>query len=121
MDGHSSRDDIHTVLKDLNSHLEDKVYLTGYNFTLADIPLCYGLHRSIVDLTVQEKEKYLIVSRWFRHIQHCPGIRQHLSSVVFIKNRLYTNSQQKPPAPRPEEGVTHGQWEVCFRPEDDVN
>ena len=46
-----------------------------------------------VDLTVQEKEKYLNVSRWFCHIQHCPGIRQHLSSVVFIKNRLYTNSQ----------------------------
>ncbi|XP_011365373.1 eukaryotic translation elongation factor 1 epsilon-1 [Pteropus vampyrus] len=45
-----------------------------------------------VDLTVQEKEKYLNVSRWFCHIQHYPGIRQHLSSVVFIKNRLYTNS-----------------------------
>ncbi|XP_054448067.1 eukaryotic translation elongation factor 1 epsilon-1 isoform X1 [Pteronotus mesoamericanus] len=45
-----------------------------------------------VDLTVQEKEKYLNVSRWFCHIQHYPGIRQHLSSIVFIKNRLYTNS-----------------------------
>ncbi|XP_005398902.1 PREDICTED: eukaryotic translation elongation factor 1 epsilon-1 isoform X2 [Chinchilla lanigera] len=45
-----------------------------------------------VDLTVQEKEKYLNVSRWFCHIQHYPGIRQHLSSVVFIKNRLYSSS-----------------------------
>ncbi|XP_072670320.1 eukaryotic translation elongation factor 1 epsilon-1 isoform X2 [Canis lupus baileyi] len=45
-----------------------------------------------VDLTVQEKEKYLNVSRWFCHIQHYPGIRQHLSVVVFLKNRLYTNS-----------------------------
>uniref|UniRef100_A0A9L0IT46 Biosis of lysosomal organelles complex 1 subunit 5 n=1 Tax=Equus asinus TaxID=9793 RepID=A0A9L0IT46_EQUAS len=92
VDGHSSKDDIHALLKDLNSYLEDKVYLTGYNFTLADILLYYGLHRFIVDLTVQEKEKYLNVSRWFCHIQHYPGIRQHLSSVVFIKNRLYTNS-----------------------------
>ncbi|EAW55231.1 hCG15559, isoform CRA_e [Homo sapiens] len=92
VDGHSSKNDIHTLLKDLNSYLEDKVYLTGYNFTLADILLYYGLHRFIVDLTVQEKEKYLNVSRWFCHIQHYPGIRQHLSSVVFIKNRLYTNS-----------------------------
>ncbi|NWI58472.1 MCA3 factor, partial [Calyptomena viridis] len=45
-----------------------------------------------VDLTVQEKEKYLNVSRWFNHIQHYPGVRQHLSNVVFIKNRLYTNA-----------------------------
>ncbi|XP_054371589.1 eukaryotic translation elongation factor 1 epsilon-1 isoform X3 [Molothrus aeneus] len=44
------------------------------------------------DLTVQEKEKYLNVSRWFNHIQHYPGVRQHLSDVVFIKNRLYTNA-----------------------------
>uniref|UniRef100_A0A8D1MPT2 GST C-terminal domain-containing protein n=1 Tax=Sus scrofa TaxID=9823 RepID=A0A8D1MPT2_PIG len=47
VDGQSSKDDIHTVLKDLNSYLEDKVYLTGYNFTLADILLYYGLHRFI--------------------------------------------------------------------------
>ncbi|XP_067146941.1 eukaryotic translation elongation factor 1 epsilon-1 isoform X3 [Apteryx mantelli] len=44
------------------------------------------------DLTVQEKEKYLNVSRWFNHIQHYPGVRQHLSNVIFIKNRLYTNA-----------------------------
>ncbi|XP_023600860.1 eukaryotic translation elongation factor 1 epsilon-1 isoform X2 [Myotis lucifugus] len=92
VDGNSNKEDIRILLKDLNSYLEDKVYLTGYNFTLADIVLYYGLHRFIVDLTVQEKEKYLNVSRWFCHIQHYPGIRQHLSSVVFIKNRLYTNS-----------------------------
>ncbi|XP_074127359.1 eukaryotic translation elongation factor 1 epsilon-1 [Sminthopsis crassicaudata] len=90
--GHSSKEDIRTMLKDLNSYLEDKVYLTGNNFTLADILLYYGLHRFIVDLTFQEKEKYLNVSRWFSHIQHYPGIRQHLSNVVFIKNRLYTNT-----------------------------
>uniref|UniRef100_A0A8D1RUU5 Eukaryotic translation elongation factor 1 epsilon 1 n=1 Tax=Sus scrofa TaxID=9823 RepID=A0A8D1RUU5_PIG len=47
VDGQSSKDDIRTVLKDLNSYLEDKVYLTGYNFTLADILLYYGLHRFI--------------------------------------------------------------------------
>ncbi|XP_075410253.1 eukaryotic translation elongation factor 1 epsilon-1 [Tenrec ecaudatus] len=92
VDGHSSKDDIRILLKELNSYLEDKVYLTGYNFTLADILLYYGLHHFIVELTVQEKEKYLNVSRWFGHIQHHPGIKQHLTSVVFIKNRLYTSS-----------------------------
>uniref|UniRef100_A0A8C4XN07 GST C-terminal domain-containing protein n=1 Tax=Falco tinnunculus TaxID=100819 RepID=A0A8C4XN07_FALTI len=77
---------------DLNLHLEDKVYLAGNIFTLADILMYYGLHHVMVDLTVQEKEKYLNVSRWFNHIQHYPGVRQHLSNVVFIKNRLYTNA-----------------------------
>ncbi|XP_001514132.1 eukaryotic translation elongation factor 1 epsilon-1 [Ornithorhynchus anatinus] len=91
IDGHSNIDAIRTTLKDLNAYLEDKVYFTGNNFTLADILLYYGLHRIIVDLTVQEKEKYLNVSRWFCHIQHFPGIRQNLSSVVFIKNRLYSS------------------------------
>ncbi|XP_053760892.1 eukaryotic translation elongation factor 1 epsilon-1 isoform X3 [Panthera pardus] len=47
VDGHCSKDDVRTLLKDLNSYLEDKVYLTGYNFTLADILLYYGLHRFI--------------------------------------------------------------------------
>uniref|UniRef100_A0A452SMN8 Eukaryotic translation elongation factor 1 epsilon-1 n=1 Tax=Ursus americanus TaxID=9643 RepID=A0A452SMN8_URSAM len=92
VDGHFSKDDIHTLLKDLNSYLEDKVYLTGYNFTLADILLYYGLHCFRVDLTVQEKEEYLNVSRWSCHIEHYPGIGRHLSIVVFIKNRLCTNS-----------------------------
>ncbi|XP_029418706.1 eukaryotic translation elongation factor 1 epsilon-1 isoform X1 [Nannospalax galili] len=47
VDGHSSKEEIHPLLKDLNSYLEDKVYLAGYNFTLADILLYYGLHRFI--------------------------------------------------------------------------
>ncbi|XP_061447611.1 eukaryotic translation elongation factor 1 epsilon-1 [Rhineura floridana] len=89
VDKQSSKEDIRIILKDLNSYLEDRVYIAGNNFTLADILLYYGLHQIIADLTVQEKEKYLNVSRWFNHIQHYPGIRQHLPSIVFIKNRLY--------------------------------
>ncbi|XP_014377254.1 eukaryotic translation elongation factor 1 epsilon-1 isoform X2 [Alligator sinensis] len=92
VDGQSNKEDTRIILKDLNSYLEDKVYLAGNNFTLADILMYYGLHHIMVDLTVQEKEKYLNVSRWFNHVQHYPGIRQHLSSIVFIKNRLYTNA-----------------------------
>ncbi|XP_008932748.3 eukaryotic translation elongation factor 1 epsilon-1 [Manacus vitellinus] len=92
VNGGSSKEDTRVILKDLNMHLEDKVYLAGNIFTLADILMYYGLHHIMVDLTVQEKEKYLNVSRWFNHIQHYPGVRQHLSNVVFIKNRLYTNA-----------------------------
>uniref|UniRef100_A0A452I9M7 Eukaryotic translation elongation factor 1 epsilon-1 n=1 Tax=Gopherus agassizii TaxID=38772 RepID=A0A452I9M7_9SAUR len=89
--GHSNEEDIRIILKDLNLYLEDKVYLARNNLTLADILMYYGLHHIIAELTVQEKEKYLNVSRWFNHIQHYPGIRQHLSNIVFMKNRLYTN------------------------------
>ncbi|KGL81179.1 Eukaryotic translation elongation factor 1 epsilon-1, partial [Tinamus guttatus] len=92
VDGCSGKEDTRVILKDLNMYLEDKVYLAGNNFTLADILMYYGLHSIMADLTVQEKEKYLNVSRWFNHIQHCPGVRQHLSNVIFVKNRLYTNA-----------------------------
>ncbi|NXA41596.1 MCA3 factor, partial [Eudromia elegans] len=92
VDGCSGKEDTRIILKDLNMYLEDKVYLAGNNFTLADILMYYGLHPIMADLTVQEKEKYLNVSRWFNHIQHYPSVRQHLSNVIFIKNRLYTNA-----------------------------
>ncbi|XP_036083236.1 eukaryotic translation elongation factor 1 epsilon-1-like [Rousettus aegyptiacus] len=92
VDGHSNKDDIRILLKNLNSHPEDKVSFTEYKFTSADILLYYELHCFIADLKVQEKEKYLTVSHWFCHVRHYPGIRQHLSSVVFMENRLYTSS-----------------------------
>ncbi|KAJ8010577.1 hypothetical protein DPEC_G00076520 [Dallia pectoralis] len=86
------KEDIKTILKDLNSYLEDKVYLAGNQFTLADTLMYYGIHHVIVDLAVQEKEKYVNVTRWFDHVQHYPGIRHHLAPVVILKNRVYTSS-----------------------------
>ncbi|KAG9479275.1 eukaryotic translation elongation factor 1 epsilon-1 isoform X2 [Eleutherodactylus coqui] len=87
----TSKEDVRTTLKDLNCYLEDKVYMAGNKITLADILTYYGLHPIIADLSIQEKENYMNVSRWFSHIQHSPGVRQHLPSVVFIKNRIYSN------------------------------
>ncbi|XP_072267830.1 eukaryotic translation elongation factor 1 epsilon-1 [Pyxicephalus adspersus] len=87
----SSKEDVRNVLKDLNVYLEDKVYMAGKKITLADIIIYYGLHPIMADLTVQEKETCINVSRWFSHIQHYPGVRQHLPSLVFIKNRIYSN------------------------------
>ncbi|XP_072459877.1 eukaryotic translation elongation factor 1 epsilon-1 isoform X2 [Notamacropus eugenii] len=48
IDGHSNKEDIRSILKDLNSYLEDKVYFAGNSFTVADILLYYGLHRFII-------------------------------------------------------------------------
>ncbi|XP_018415845.1 PREDICTED: eukaryotic translation elongation factor 1 epsilon-1 [Nanorana parkeri] len=87
----SSKEDVRNLLKDLNMYLEDKVYMAGNKITLADIIIYYGLHPVIADLSVQEKETCINVSRWFSHIQHFPGVRQHFPSLVFIKNRIYTN------------------------------
>lgn len=87
----SSKEDVRSILKDLNLYLEDKVYMAGKKITLADILIYYGLHPIIADLSVQEKETCINVSRWFSHIQHYRGVRQHLPSLVFIKNRIYTN------------------------------
>ncbi|CAJ0956151.1 unnamed protein product [Ranitomeya imitator] len=87
----TSKEDVRTALKDLNSYLEDKVYMAGNAITVADILTYYGLHPFIADLSIQEKETYINVSRWFSHVQHYPGVRQHLPSLVFIKNRIYTN------------------------------
>ncbi|XP_013797179.1 eukaryotic translation elongation factor 1 epsilon-1 isoform X1 [Apteryx mantelli] len=44
VDGCSSEEDTRIILKDLNAYLEDKVYLAGNSFTLADILMYYGLH-----------------------------------------------------------------------------
>ncbi|KAM6376425.1 eukaryotic translation elongation factor 1 epsilon-1 isoform 3-T3 [Alca torda] len=48
VDGGSSKEDTRIILKDLNVHLEDKVYLAGNIFTLADILMYYGLHHIMV-------------------------------------------------------------------------
>ncbi|KAM9308835.1 eukaryotic translation elongation factor 1 epsilon-1 [Gastrophryne carolinensis] len=91
IDQSSSKDDVRNILKDLNLYLEDKVYMAGNKITLADILIYYGLHPIIAELSIQEKESYINVSRWFCHIQHCPGVRQSFPSLVFIKNRIYSN------------------------------
>ncbi|NXP99195.1 MCA3 factor, partial [Vidua macroura] len=51
VNGGCSKEDTRTVLKDLNMHLEDKVYLAGNIFTLADILMYYGLHHIMVSIT----------------------------------------------------------------------
>uniref|UniRef100_A0A8B9KL03 Eukaryotic translation elongation factor 1 epsilon 1 n=1 Tax=Astyanax mexicanus TaxID=7994 RepID=A0A8B9KL03_ASTMX len=84
-----TKDEVKVILKELNHYLEDKVYLAGNSFTLADVLMYYGIHYIIMELAVQEKEKYLNVTRWFDHIQHYPGVRHHLPPVVVLRNRVY--------------------------------
>ncbi|KAF3703455.1 Eukaryotic translation elongation factor 1 epsilon-1 [Channa argus] len=86
-----TKEDTKTILKDLSLYLRDKVYLAGSQITLADILMYYGIHAIIMDLTIQEKEQHVNVTRWFDHIQHYPGVRHHLPVVVVLRNRIYTS------------------------------
>ncbi|KAM9332151.1 eukaryotic translation elongation factor 1 epsilon-1 [Pholidichthys leucotaenia] len=85
-----TKEDIKIILKDLNLYLQDKVYLAGNQFTIADAFIYYGVHPLIVDLSVQEREQFVNLTRWFDHIQHYPGVRHHLPPVVVLRNRIYT-------------------------------
>ncbi|XP_026869432.2 eukaryotic translation elongation factor 1 epsilon-1 [Electrophorus electricus] len=88
-----SKDEVKVILKELNQYLEDKVYMAGNCFTLADALMYYGIHHIVMELAVEEKERYLNVTRWFDHIQHYPGVRHHLPPVVVLRNRVYPSSQ----------------------------
>ncbi|XP_068160156.1 eukaryotic translation elongation factor 1 epsilon-1 [Antennarius striatus] len=85
------KEDIKTLLKELNLYLQDRVFLAGNQFTLADAFMYFGIHPLIVDLAVQEREQYVNVTRWFDHIQHYPGIQHHLPPVVVLRNRIYSS------------------------------
>lgn len=41
--------------QELNHYLEDKVYIAGNVFTLADILMYYGIHHIVVSLSVGSK------------------------------------------------------------------
>lgn len=85
-----TKEDVKIILKDLNLYLQDKVFLAGPQFTLADAFTYCGIHPLIVELTIQEKEQYVNLTRWFDHIQHHPGLRHHLPTVAVLRNRIYT-------------------------------
>ncbi|KAK2815056.1 hypothetical protein Q7C36_023322 [Tachysurus vachellii] len=90
---HCSKDEVKFILKELNQYLVDKVYLAGNRITLADTLMYYGIHHIIMELAVQQKEKYSNVTRWFDHIQHYPGVCHHLPPVVILRNRVYPSGQ----------------------------
>jgi len=44
------------------------VYLVGCQLTLADIMLYYALHPVMMELSVQEKQQLVNLSRWFNQV-----------------------------------------------------
>jgi eukaryotic translation elongation factor 1 epsilon-1 len=67
----------------LNNHLESRSYLIGQSISLADIVVFYAISEIMKQLSVQEKDCYLNLSRWFDHLQQEDKIRQGGSEVNF--------------------------------------
>ncbi|KAL9980527.1 hypothetical protein ACROYT_G009127 [Oculina patagonica] len=78
------------ALKDLDKFMSRTVYLVGFQLTLADIMLYYALHPVMTELSIQEKEQLVNLSRWFNQVQCYPGVRQYLPEVSFLRNLLYS-------------------------------
>lgn len=54
--------------QDLNKFMCGTVYLVGCQLTLADIMLYYALHPVMMELSVQEREQLVNLSRWFNQV-----------------------------------------------------
>uniref|UniRef100_A0A4W6D1H3 Eukaryotic translation elongation factor 1 epsilon 1 n=1 Tax=Lates calcarifer TaxID=8187 RepID=A0A4W6D1H3_LATCA len=66
-----TKDDMKTVLKDLNIYLQDKAYLAKNQFTLADILMYYGIQPLIVSyLFCHLFHPYLIQFRFLSPYYH---------------------------------------------------
>lgn len=61
---------------ELNSYLESRSYLCGQKMTLADVVVFYAIFDNMLQLTPQDKENYLNLSRWFNHLQQIQEISQ---------------------------------------------
>ena len=58
------------------------VYLVGCQLTLADIMLYYALHPVMMELSVQEKEQLVNLSRWFNQVNNLAFARIYLKTLL---------------------------------------
>lgn len=66
---------------ELNGHLIGSSYLVGQSLSLADLVVFYALSDIMKQLSPQEKEQYLNLSRWYDHLQQQDDIRQGSSFI----------------------------------------
>ncbi|GAB1609140.1 eukaryotic translation elongation factor 1 epsilon-1-like [Argonauta hians] len=84
--------DKYSGLQDLNSYLSDRVFIAGNSTTLADLLLFFVLHQTMSELTFQEKEKFLHLSRWYDNLQYQYNFQESYGKLYFQKNCLYSGS-----------------------------
>ena len=74
--------------QDLNKFMSGTVYLVGCQLTLADIMLFYALHPVMMELSVQEKEQLVNLSRWFNQVNNLT-----ITSIFYLKMFTTTDSR----------------------------
>ncbi|KAJ1524038.1 hypothetical protein ONE63_010578 [Megalurothrips usitatus] len=77
------------VLKDINVTLGDRTFLAGNVQSLADIVLYHLLFKAVSNLTLQEKEQFLHLSRWYNNLQQDSNIRGSNSTLTFSRTLLF--------------------------------
>ncbi|CAB3983289.1 Eukaryotic translation elongation factor 1 epsilon-1 [Paramuricea clavata] len=82
--------EIKDIIKLLNSFLVDRAFFVGNSLTTADLLIFSTLFDVYNTLTIQEKERYIHVSRWFQEVQNiCCTTDKSRTKVVFLRNLLY--------------------------------
>ncbi|XP_077293143.1 aaRS-interacting multifunctional protein 3 [Arctopsyche grandis] len=75
-----------SLLRELNTYLENYSYLVGYCITIADVVVYHVVYDAILSMHPPEKETHLNLCRWFDHIQFDEEVRQTNKIVNFSSN-----------------------------------
>lgn len=77
-----------TICQELNNELKNKTFLAGTKYSTADLEMVLALAEFYASQSMQVKEKYIYLSRWFSHIQHLQSSLMK-TSVSFSRGLLY--------------------------------
>ena len=77
------------LLRRVDEHLASHGFLAGADLTAADVLMFHGIHHTYSQLSFQEKEKLIHLSRWFRNLQQDAKLRRGKPKVMFSRSKLY--------------------------------
>nr|XP_002131132.1 eukaryotic translation elongation factor 1 epsilon-1-like [Ciona intestinalis] len=82
--------DVTSLAKKVNCHLQNRTYIVCDKFTLVDVVLFYILSNMMKDSSTYEQQTQLNhLARWFDHMQHKEEILVGREVQLFVKNRIY--------------------------------
>lgn len=79
----------HSMVKEVNTALSNRTFLSGNKKTIADLILYYILHSVVSQFSFYEKEEFIHLSRWMDCLQHDERIRQKNTFLIFSRTLLY--------------------------------
>lgn len=83
---------LNTCLHHINKELENRAFLCGFRFTVADLLLFLILHPFVVNWSFMHKEQYQNLSRWFSTVQRDDKLSSTYAPVQFSRTTLYGGS-----------------------------